>query len=499
MSLQKLHPDAHKKGGAAMIRSFLILMMILASLMPVTARSQAPDTTWFKTYNFGYNNEGWSVRETSDGGLILVGSGMPNNFDNWEINLIKTDANGILDWIFNYGELFDHEGCCVRQTTDGNYIIAGWARLASTAGKSILLIKAGENGLPIWNRTYSDYDDQEIRSIEFTSDGGYILAGWAKIHVTSNDSSYEDMLIIKTNSLGNAIWSRHYGGINSQKAWSIKNTFDGGFIVAGWTDIFPLGSQIYLIKLNQDGDTLWTRTYGYLCNDGATSVLELPNHNIVIGGSITDGRCNSHAMLIFLNQNGDSLNTVLLPYTLINSMSITNDNDLIICGPYSDNSSSAYIAKVNLNGEMIWANTFEDYPNAFSARSVIQTSDGGYVFTGTTLSYPENIILAKLASEQTGIYDGNNSTLPDKIGLSQNYPNPFNSSTLFTYRLVEKGQVNLAVYNLLGQRVAALIDGIQDAGVHQVFWNSGDNSSGVYFARLAAGRNSQNIKLILMK
>lgn len=482
-----------------MIKWYLILMMVLAVLLPVAAQSQAPDTAWFKTYNFGFNSEGWSVQETSDSGLILTGSGMPNRFGDWDIVLIKTYANGELNWLSGYGEEFTtDEGRAVRQTPDGGYILTGWTRLLPTSGKSMIWIKTDENGQLIWS-AFREYDDEEIRSIELTPDGGYVMAGWIKIHPTLNDSSYEDVRIIKTDSLGYITWQRNYGGANSQKAWSIKNTLDGGFIVAGWSDIFPQGSQIYLLKLNQDGDTLWTRLYGDWCNEGATSVLETSDHHIIVGGSLADQFCQNSAALLFLSQNGDSLNSVSLQFAGINSMSLTDDTCLIICGPAYNVDSTAYIAKVNLNGEIIWAKTFEDYPDAFSARSLIQTADGGYIFTGTTLSYPESIVLVKLAPELTGINNGNNSMLPNKLSLDQNYPNPFNSSTLLTYRLVEKGVVNLAIYNLLGQKVATLIDGIQDAGKHQAFWNSGDNSSGVYFAKLAAGKNSQSIKLILMK
>ena len=482
-----------------MNKIFLIFLVAFFIILPAIALSQAPDTAWVKTFNFGNDNEGWSVRETSDGGLILAGSGMPNGFGDWDILLIKTDANGNLDWTHNFGGLYSDEGRAVRQTPDGGFIFTGWTRTGATAGKSIMLIKTDASGQMEWSRTYSDYDEQEIRSIELTSDGGYIMAGWAKIPF-SEDSTYEDALIMKTDSLGNEVWRKHYGGSNSQKAWSIINTFDGGFFVAGWSDIFPMGSENYILKLNQNGDSLWLRTFGYLYNDGATSVLELPNHNIVVGGSLADEYDENHAILAFPSQNGDTLNVGFWPqYRQINSMSLTNDTCLIITGLDTSVNSSSFIAKVHLNGSTVWTKSFEDYPFAFSARSIIQTSDGGYVFTGTTRSYPENIVLVKLAPEHAQNVKNDNTILPQMVYLSKNYPNPFNSSTLLKYRLSEKGPVTLSIYNLLGQKVATLVDGIQIAGEHQALWNSGSISSGVYFARLTVGGNSRSMKLILMK
>jgi hypothetical protein len=89
--------------------------------------------------------------------------------------------------------------------------------------------------------------------------------------------------------------------------------------------------------------------------------------------------------------------------------------------------------------------------------------------------------------------------LPQGVSLISNYPNPFNASTLLSYRLDKPGPVNLAIYNLLGQKVATLADGLQDAGEHQITWNSVDNSSGIYFARLVVAKKTECIKLVMIK
>ncbi len=90
-------------------------------------------------------------------------------------------------------------------------------------------------------------------------------------------------------------------------------------------------------------------------------------------------------------------------------------------------------------------------------------------------------------------------SLPDQMMLSQNYPNPFNARTTISYSLPEPGHVTLSIYNLLGQKVATLVDGVEQAGEHRVVWEAGDVPSGVYFGRLVAGESRETIKMVVMK
>jgi len=120
----------------------------------------------------------------------------------------------------------------------------------------------------LWTRTYGGSDDDWAISVQQTTDGGYIIAG-------STDPSYPDSTdwyLIKTDASGDTIWTRTYGGSSSDHAYSVQQTTDGGYIVTGWTSSFGAGSSdVYLLKTDASGDTLWTRAYGGTGYDCASS------------------------------------------------------------------------------------------------------------------------------------------------------------------------------------------------------------------------------------
>jgi len=104
----------------------------------------------------------------------------------------------------------------------------------------------------------------------------------------------------------------------------------------------------------------------------------------------------------------------------------------------------------------------------------------------------------------TGVDDDGTTVLPDEFSVAQNYPNPFNPATTISYSLSERAEVEIAIFNVLGQRVATLTEGLQSAGEHMVVWNGIDESgrvvaTGVYFYRISAGENVSTKKMLLLK
>jgi hypothetical protein len=137
----------------------------------------------------------------------------------------------------------------VQQTSDGGYIVAGRINFVSTGGVDILLIKTYANGNIIWAKTYGGTDYDYAYSVQQTSDGGYIVAGWTESFGAGND----DIFLIKTDANGNVIWAKTYGGTNYDWAYSIQQTSDGGYIVAGRTSSFSASEGIFLIKTDANG------------------------------------------------------------------------------------------------------------------------------------------------------------------------------------------------------------------------------------------------------
>ena len=158
----------------------------------------------------------------------------------------------------------------------------------------------------LWSRTYGDGGSEAdySRSVQQTTDGGYIVAG----DTWSFGAGGYDVLLIKTNSTGDTLWSRTYGGSSNDEGYSVQQTTDGGYIVAGCTNSFGAGIyDVYLIKTNSTGDIVWTRTYGGTKWDEGFSVQQIPGGYIVAGGTNSFGAGDWDVYLIKTNSIGGTL------------------------------------------------------------------------------------------------------------------------------------------------------------------------------------------------
>jgi len=262
------------------VLSKLLLVFVLGS---VGLFAQAPDTAWTRTYGGTNSDRGNSVQQTTDGGYIVVGSTAAGGTD---VYLIKTNSLGDTLWTRTYGGNNQDWGSSAQQTTDGGYIVVGYTQSYSAGGSAVYLIKTNGSGDTLWTRTYGGTDDGEGSSVQQTSDGGYVVAGWTG----SIAAASYDVYLIKTDSSGDTLWTRAYGGTNSDRGNSVQQTTDGGYIVAGYTYSYGAGNQdVYLIKTNSLGDTLWTRTYGGTDYDYGRSVQQTSD-----GGYIVVGEIGSH-------------------------------------------------------------------------------------------------------------------------------------------------------------------------------------------------------------
>jgi hypothetical protein len=206
---------------------------------------------WAKAYGGTYWDSAYSVQQTSDGGYIVAGSTIPFILGYSDIFLIKTDANGNIIWAKTYGETYPDEAYSVQQTSDGGYIVAGFTYSFGAGGSDAFLIKTDANGNIQWAKTYGGTRTDGAYSVQQTSDGGYIVAGatW------SFGAGGFDIFLIKTDANGNVQWAKTYGGTNWDSAYSVQQTSDGGYIVAGMTWSFGAGgSDAFLIKTDAYGN-----------------------------------------------------------------------------------------------------------------------------------------------------------------------------------------------------------------------------------------------------
>jgi hypothetical protein len=239
------------------------------------------DVQWAKTYGGASDDEAYSVQQTSDGGYIVAGATTSFGAGGNDILLIKTDAFGNVQWAKAYGGINADFAYSVQQTSDGGYIVAGETYSFGTGG-DILLIKTDANGNLEWAKTYGGTGTERASSVQQTSDGGYILAGTTN----SFGAGSNDFFLIKTNAFGNVQWAKTYGEAGGDGAYSVQQTSDGGYIVAGYTDSFGAGiNDILLIKINASGNLQWAKTYGGTNWDEALSVQQTSDGGYIVAGN----------------------------------------------------------------------------------------------------------------------------------------------------------------------------------------------------------------------
>jgi hypothetical protein len=201
---------------------------------------------WAKIYE---GVEATSVRQTSDGGYIVAGYTAYFGAGVSDIILIKTDANGNIQWAKTYGQASSNdEASSVQQTSDGGYILAGATNYFGVPGYQydFFLIKTDANGNLEWAKTYGDPGIHEAAlSIQQTSDGGYIVAGITGVY---------RILFIKTDASGNVQWFKFIGIEDQDFVYSVQQTSDGGYIMTGWTYSSISGVNSFLIKTDANGN-----------------------------------------------------------------------------------------------------------------------------------------------------------------------------------------------------------------------------------------------------
>ena len=589
-----------------------IVFLMLSSL--ALSQPQPPDTLWTRTFGGDDYDVAYSVDQTNDGGCIIAGYTRSFGAGGTDLYYIKLDSQGNEEWPGYYGGGYDDLGYSVEQTTDGGYIIAGYTEsfgLGIQGGPDVWLIRLTSTGNILWHETYgfggSSYDDRGLW-VQQTSDGGYIIVGYTSSTINEN----YDILLIKTDANGNQLWYQTYGGLNDDLGRCVQQTEDGGYIIVG--DTYTYGGpdlDVCLIKTDAAGNEEWIQAYISTGEDNGHSVRQTTDGGYVIAGCLG----GNDVWLIKTASNGDTLWTNTCGGGSGFDVQQTNDGGYIIAGTGADfiktdslgieewriveggitrgvqqTEDEGYIAAGYIGGTPdVWVirldniepvqvtltpfnppiiipengGTFDfnievenviDEPQTVDIWTEISlpgvgtvpvinlpdyTLSGGqsinrdreqevpsfaptgtYTYYGYIGDYPWVIAhYDSFTFEKEGIEDrgwlgssadwqctgvsfpGESATSLNvsSFALNNPFPNPFNPSTTISFELPVAGEVSLVVYDVMGREVVTLVDGYQAAGCHEAVFDAKELASGVYFARLQAGNEVRTQKMLLVR
>lgn len=369
-----------------------IVLSIAVSFISVIVSAQAPDTLWTRTYGGNDIDAGDCVRQTMDGGYIISGSSHPNQ-SQVKMFLIKTDENGDEVWSNNYWPSSGNDDAdCIVQTPEGDYICTGHTSLGDGL-YDIHWMKVDADGDVVWMYNYGSIYPDEGYCIQATLDGNYVITGYNRFR----SSSSNDATLIKIDPDGNIIWERNFIGSRHEVAMSVFSTLDGGYILSGYTESYSVGgTDFYLIRTDENGDSLWSRTYGGVGNEEMPDIQQTPDGGyIAVGFTKSTPGGDYDIYVVRTDSNGDSLWTRAFGgpgdergYG-VQFTQLGTEIEYIIVGHTSSEGAGgydAYIIKVDDEGNEIWHKTIGG-PDDDHANHVLQNSNGNYIICGETGSF----------------------------------------------------------------------------------------------------------------
>ena len=380
-----------------------IILTMIIFCTTLTLSLSAQDILWKKNYGLTTADDyGRAVVGTNDGGIAIVGytgSYGAGGFDVW---LIKTDANGNSLWSKTYGGVGDDYGYSLKQTDDGGFVIGGATNSFGAGGLDSYLIRTDSLGDTLWTKTFGGANDDRCWSLEVVDDG-YVLAGEKNYH--------PDVWIIKTDPNGNLLWEKTFGSSGDDVAYSINKLDNNSFIISGQIKITDTNG--WLIKIDSQGDTLWTKFFGGTTfNDKFLFSRETEDNGYIITGVFYSG-ANSFDLWLLKT---DSLGNVEWEktYDYANepdygySVQQTSDGGYIIAGGASppDIEQRGWIIRTDSIGEIIWTKFINSYTESLYGSStvcysVVQAANGDYIIAGhqTQVTFQQEVMLLRIASD----------------------------------------------------------------------------------------------------
>ncbi len=368
---------------------------------------------WQKSFGGSSSDFLQSIGKTNDGGFILAGTSSSdkgidkteNSHGGEDFWIIKLNAQGKEEWQKTIGGSGQEKLNKISQTFDGGYIIGGSSasykkeegEISDKTNDSFgnidyWIVKLDKTGQILWQKTYGGIYLDELRSLEQTKDGGYIIGGYSNSpspEITQNGIGQKldnnigigDFWVIKVEKDGTEQWQRTIGGDQDDQLYAVHQTFDGNYIVGGNSNSAATnekqkdnqsGTDIWILKLDQDGKTIWQETYNIGQTDVLNSIVENKDHTLLLGGFAQSENTNG--------KNEKSIND--------------------------------YVAiKITENGEEIWRKTVGSDGEDL-LKVAIETRDGGYLLAGT--SQPCSIT-------QNG--NARSNATSNKFGIDQNQEN----------------------------------------------------------------------------
>jgi len=479
--------------------------LFLSGLWLASTVQAQPDTAWTKRFGDEGDQICHALIQTADGGFAMTGfTQVEQRVGRGACFLIKTDPSGESDWSQIYDE--DSTACpnSMILTDDGGFALSGNYTVAGGGGFDFGLTRTDSLGQRTWTHHYGGPQTDWCWSVIETSDGGFVLAGYT----WSFGVGERDFWLVKTDADGVVLWSRTFGGAGADICYSVIQTSDGGLAFAGTTESFGSGEQdFWLIRTNQNGDSLWSRTYGGINADQCYTLIQTSDAGFALAGYtwLTNNEGRGNFYIVRTDENGDILWTKNFggaSSEVCYSILQTADGGFALAGD-SESFGNGYLdfwmVRIDSDGNSLWSANFGNPPKD-ECVSVVMTADGSFVLGGTSYSFAGSgdFYLVKTTPDPVSVSNNGFVPNPTFLSLLSTYPNPFNSSISVGFRTASPGMYALDVIDPQGRSLGVISQGYKLAGERRLVWNSDGLPGGNYWLRLTDSQGGQDIKSIVL-
>lgn len=357
--------------------------------------SENGEVIWTKNFGGSTFDGAKSVEITDDQGFIVMGSANSNGFDEYNPYLIRTNALGDTTWTKTLPScgIGSRGPDDFHTTSDGGYIIAG-TTFGWNEGEwgHVYVLKLDSNGDKTWSKVYKNYNDMSDVRIKESRDGGYVIAAPNYRH-TPERGYKSEILLTKIDHSGNVLWDKAFVGGGYAYGNSVENTVDGGTIVAGKTNDSLFNGCIYLIKSNSTGDTQWSRLHSIEPFNGNIIVKQTLDEGYIITGQQNEGSNKTKIFLLKTDKNGISSEiTATEPIeNKIDFRVFPNPSSDILNIQRNDN-SKVFVEMIDVNGKVVFQKTYSD---SFVKIEISKYPIGHYILKMTSDTKSDKTVIIK--------------------------------------------------------------------------------------------------------
>lgn len=443
---------------------------LLSLLVVGLAHGQAP--FFQRVYTSDSYDNATCVVQTFDDGYVVGGSTSSWGGGNSDAYIFKLDTLGNCLWSKTYGTAGTEWATDIVETPDSGLCVVGYTNFLGNGGYDFYLLRLDSLGNLLWDTTYGGSDWDRGHSISNTADGGFILAG----ETYSKGAGNADGWVIKIDDMGTVQWDSTYGGPGDDRFFDLDTVSGGDYFVAGETESFGAGDfDLYCMRLNPVGDTVWTRTMGANLWDTGNEVLELYDGDYLVTGTSTEADSTTDAYTVRFDTDGNVIWELLsgnvgTEYGFGVAQQEWPGQAIILAAStnsFGGGLTDFFYGRYTQTASWITGNSFGGFEDDIPAE-VIRVRDNGYVFVGTSRSfgsvYTDVYVVRMNANQTTGAIDfghvcgtnvGEEEIIQEEVGINL-YPNPLTETAQVEVVLPEGAsidQIDFRLMDLAGREV----------------------------------------------